>query len=304
MIRQTRLNQERIDVATRRQVLGAGLAGAAGLAGVGLITTFGAEPAFATGSSVTILNTTATLTTSGFYGCDSGGGAFTVTLPSAVGFTSGLMTISKYTDDTNIITIATVSSQTIGTNVAGGPNAVQVGLLNQGDAFDLYSDGTNWQFARQPKVLGITTINPNSVYTTTSLYETPVGGISTYQSVSVNGVVPPSGQIRSRLNASCFSSGTKVQQDWILYAATTSIGWMDRPNPNETMPVNDIALVDNVYEVRPVYEIVFSQLGYAMPTFITPGDAINVVWMYRDLTQDSTSITIDDQELTLVIEVA
>ena len=300
MIRQTRLNQERIDVATRRQVLGAGLAGAAGLAGVGLITTFGAEPAFATGSSVTILNTTATLTTSGFYGCDSGGGAFTVTLPSAVGFTSGLMTISKYTDDTNIITIATVSSQTIGTNVAGGPNAVQVGLLNQGDAFDLYSDGTNWQFARQPQVLGVTTfINPSVVESST----TTLAAVNTTDLV-VQGLVPPSGQVRSRLSGSCWCSNSSTQQSWDVFAIVSGGSFANTKAKNGSVPDGAAVVNSNIFNTRPCHEVVFGAYGTnsMYTTSLVPGTLILVYWAWKatgggNVYQDST-------EMTMVLEAA
>lgn len=72
------------------------------------------------------------------------GSAFTVTLPTAVGNSGKTFTIEK-TDvgSTNLITIATTSSQTIG---AGGPTSL--GLAVQGESVTLYSDGANWQISQ------------------------------------------------------------------------------------------------------------------------------------------------------------
>lgn len=89
------------------------------------------------------------------------GSAFTVTLPSAVTQPGKILTIEK-TDSSlaNIITIATVSSQTIG---ASGGTSTTLNTINEN--LQIVSDGTNWQILgrRIPQDIGVAiTMTPNA----------------------------------------------------------------------------------------------------------------------------------------------
>jgi len=68
----------------------------------------------------------------------SAGSAFTVTLPTAVGAMGQIYTIKKTDVSTNVVTVATTSSQTIDGNL----NTL---LPFQYDFVSVVSDGTNWQ---------------------------------------------------------------------------------------------------------------------------------------------------------------
>lgn len=76
-----------------------------------------------------------------FIEADATGGALTVTLPTAVGATGKLYTISKKDSSANLVTIATTSSQTIGSK-----SATVTRLIFQGEAVTLRSDGANWRY--------------------------------------------------------------------------------------------------------------------------------------------------------------
>jgi hypothetical protein len=82
--------------------------------------------------------------------CDCTSGAFTVTLPTAVGITGQIYQIKKIDAtpttslNANTLTINTTGAQTIdqvGTNIA----ATQWYLQTRGDELTLYSDGANWK---------------------------------------------------------------------------------------------------------------------------------------------------------------
>ena len=73
------------------------------------------------------------------YLVDTSSGGVTVTLPTAVGETGKSVVVQKNTNDTNVVTVQTTSSQTI--NGESPPFY----LLNQGDAVTFTSDGSNWQ---------------------------------------------------------------------------------------------------------------------------------------------------------------
>ena len=69
--------------------------------------------------------------------CSASGGAFTVTLYTAVGNTGNSVTVKKTDSSTNAITIATTSSQTI--------DGVTTQTINsQYTSFTMVSDGSNW----------------------------------------------------------------------------------------------------------------------------------------------------------------
>lgn len=68
--------------------------------------------------------------------CDASGGAFTITLPTAVGSTAEYV-VKKIDSSTNFVTVATTSSQTID----GGTTAV---IKKQYEAVDMISDNANW----------------------------------------------------------------------------------------------------------------------------------------------------------------
>lgn len=95
------------------------------------------------GSSYAVTSKTTTysiLSTDNVVLCDASGGAFTVTLPTAVGI-SGHTFIIKKTDstNTNTITIATTSSQT----VDGAASAFYL-CSTQNETYTLVSDGANY----------------------------------------------------------------------------------------------------------------------------------------------------------------
>lgn len=74
--------------------------------------------------------------------CNANGGSFTITLPTAVGITGQIYMVKREDSSTggltNIVTIATTSSQTI-------DGAYQWVLTNRSDFVMVYSDGANWQ---------------------------------------------------------------------------------------------------------------------------------------------------------------
>lgn len=70
--------------------------------------------------------------------CSAAGGAFTVTLPSAVGLAGHVYTIKKTDSSANAVTIATTSSQTI-------DGAATKTLSTQYSLWQVASDGANWQ---------------------------------------------------------------------------------------------------------------------------------------------------------------
>jgi len=69
--------------------------------------------------------------------CDASGGAFTVTLPTAVGITGKAITIKKTDDSTNLVTIDGDGSETI-------EKEASLYLKGEGQQFKVISDGTNW----------------------------------------------------------------------------------------------------------------------------------------------------------------
>lgn len=86
---------------------------------------------------VTKTTTYAILTTDNVILCNASGGAFTVTLPTAVSVTGKQYTIKKTDSTLNVVTVATTSSQTIDgatTNVIATPY----------ESITVVSDGSNW----------------------------------------------------------------------------------------------------------------------------------------------------------------
>lgn len=71
---------------------------------------------------------------------DCTSGAFTVTLPTAVGVTGQTYTVTKVDSSANALTIGTTSSQTI-----AGQTTYKI--YNQYQSVTVYSDGSNWQVA-------------------------------------------------------------------------------------------------------------------------------------------------------------
>lgn len=66
------------------------------------------------------------------------GGAFSVTLPTAVGYTGLRFIVKKIDASANAVTIATTSAQTI-------DGAATVSLTAQWQVQEVVSDGANWQ---------------------------------------------------------------------------------------------------------------------------------------------------------------
>jgi hypothetical protein len=94
-----------------------------------------------TGSSHTVTTTYTLTSLDHVLLVDATSGAFTVTLPTAVGF-NGRYTIDAVTTTTNIVTLTTSSSQTI-----DGSSSTTLGTNASGaywSTVDLISDGANW----------------------------------------------------------------------------------------------------------------------------------------------------------------
>jgi hypothetical protein len=93
------------------------------------------------GSSHTVTSTYTMTGTDHVVMADATGGGFTITLPTAVGF-SGRYTIDAVTSTTNVVTLSTTSSQTI-----DGSSSTTLGTGASGaywTSVDLVSDGANW----------------------------------------------------------------------------------------------------------------------------------------------------------------
>lgn len=96
----------------------------------------------ANGSSLiavtTVTTTYSILTSDGLIICNTAGGAFTVTLPNAVGILGKRYVITKGDASTNILTVATTSSQTM-------DGVTTIRMATQGDDLVVISDGSNWR---------------------------------------------------------------------------------------------------------------------------------------------------------------
>jgi len=97
-------------------------------------------------ASTTVTRTVTTATTlasnDGVVFVDPTSAAFTVTLPTAVGF-SGRYTVTSTGSSSNVVTVATTSSQTI-----DGASTVTVGTQASGATYksvDVVSNGSNWR---------------------------------------------------------------------------------------------------------------------------------------------------------------
>lgn len=81
---------------------------------------------------------------------DASGGAFTVTLPSAVGIEGKPLTVRRTSPGANLVTVTTTGSQTIGTGTA-----TSFRLLGRNALLTIQSDGTNWQIVNRRDTLGL-----------------------------------------------------------------------------------------------------------------------------------------------------
>lgn len=96
-----------------------------------------------TGNSVTKTSTYAIQTTDQVVLVDATSSSFTVTLPTAVGFSS-IYSLKAITTNNNIVTVQTTSSQTID----GAAPPIQLGIQASGATWQsvgLVSDGSNWR---------------------------------------------------------------------------------------------------------------------------------------------------------------
>lgn len=111
--------------------------------------------------------TYAILASDEFIPVSASGGAFTVTLPTAVGATGKVYTI-KRTDQTlaNLVTIATTSSQTI-------DGVTTTNLATQYESVEIVSDGSNWHILRRHIDRNWTSFTPTCSWT--SNVSTPEG---------------------------------------------------------------------------------------------------------------------------------
>lgn len=116
-------------------------------------------------------------TTAGSYGhdvvtMDASGGARTFTLPDATLQSGRIFTIIKI-DATNVVTIATTSSQTIAHPGGGAP--VQTALINQYDRIKVMSNGSNWLIVEDGRSPLLTSASTTTAFTTTSSANTVSG---------------------------------------------------------------------------------------------------------------------------------
>lgn len=94
----------------------------------------------------TVVSKTTTFTASAsedVYLCSASGGAYTGTLPTAVGIGGKVFEFQKTDSGTNIVTIDADGIETIG-------GALTFKLAMQFESLQIISDGTNWQILRQP----------------------------------------------------------------------------------------------------------------------------------------------------------
>lgn len=87
--------------------------------------------------SIQTKTTTYTAVMGEYVSCNATGGAFTVTLPTAVGFDGEMIKIKKTDSSANAITVATTSAQTI-------DGASTFTIRSQYDVNAFTSDGSNW----------------------------------------------------------------------------------------------------------------------------------------------------------------
>lgn len=95
-------------------------------------------PTAASALTVTTLTTNTTLTAVGVYLCDESGGAFTATLPTAVGKTGQIWYFLKIGGTADIVTIAAFAGETI----EGQPD---LDMTSPTMSITLFSDGVNWR---------------------------------------------------------------------------------------------------------------------------------------------------------------
>lgn len=91
-------------------------------------------------SVVSKTTTYAASTTDNVILVDDSGGSWTLTFPTAVGATGHVYIVKKTNNDTNIVTLATTSAQTIDGNASG-----VLKVATNGECYEIVSDGANWQ---------------------------------------------------------------------------------------------------------------------------------------------------------------
>lgn len=150
------------------------------------------------------------------------GGAFTATLPTAVGVTGKVYSIicTATGTSTNLATIATTSSQTIGGNASGA-----ITLCTANEALEIVSDGTNWQIKSWKTETPWNTFTPTGAWSTNTTYTgrwRRVGGqMEIYYKVATSGA-PTSASLTVNLPANF-----TVNTNNILDTSTqeTQVGW-------------------------------------------------------------------------------
>ena len=102
------------------------------------ILTFSGVGRIAPRYAATTVTTTATISTATYTRCNSSGGAFTVTLPTAVGITGRVYMVKKVDSSANAVTVDADGSETI-------DGAASYALTAQWDSVTVVSNGTNWE---------------------------------------------------------------------------------------------------------------------------------------------------------------
>jgi len=223
-------------------------------------TIFAASPYLFHDIKSTATSVTATYTIKGddqIVKADATSGAFTTTLPTAVGVTGKLYTIKRTNSGSNAVTVGTTSSQTI-------DGSTTYTLANQYDAITVYSDGSNWQSTSRTGVQSI------PAATTSVRGGVKVDGITTIMSGDTI-------KATTSFSAVIDSLGPKPLQ--ILTAAsTTKWPWNGRTASLTadrilTLQVDSLTS-GRVYNVQ--IEVLEDSVGGWVPTL--PGSARSVVW--------------------------
>lgn len=124
----------------------------------------------------------------------SASGNYTTTLPSAVGIAGQSFTLIRTDNNTNIITVATTLSQTI------GAFGTTVHLMTQGESWKFISDGANWQvqehYCTTPWVNTLTWTPTTSfgTRTLTSIWTQRIGDTMSVRGYWKNGTVNTTNQ--------------------------------------------------------------------------------------------------------------
>lgn len=144
------------------------------------------------------------------------GGAFTITLPTAVGISGQIFNIIKGDSSANLLTLNTTSSQTIGKY-----SATSTKLDRQGEIVSVQSDGANWVYLSDEwKARSARINNPSGSATIASQEGAWVSTVNRTSAGSIDEVFV-SGIFSSTPNCNCNTDGTNGV--YLCYGQPTSV---------------------------------------------------------------------------------